>query len=256
MLARAQTVTGNRFQVTASRGKPALDRSGSIIFSSGAAGAAHVMAHRMADEGRFEDGRRWLGEWLNDHEGSGSEWIHLQFHMAVFELAIDDWNAAYTRFMDEVLPAAESTEYALTDAPALLWRLALTAPRPVNLPWDALRQTALRRMERPSDPFVTLHNLLALAGAGDVASIEQWLETRPRGVPSRPERLVERMAEALLAYTTEEYRRAAAVLREVVPELPCLGGSSAQLELFEELERSCRHRLDDGRVALEWADAA
>jgi len=224
---------------------PVQDISGYTVFSEGTAGAAHVMAHRMLDESRIEFGHQLLGEWLEGRTGSGSDWIHLQFHMAVFELELGNWDAAYTRFMEEILPAAATTEEALTDAPALLWRLALTAPEPVELPWQALRRTALARMQRPSDPFVELHNLLALAGACDLASIEQWLQRRPDGVPSRPEHLVERMAVALHAYTTRAYQHAATVLQSVVPQLSQIGGSRAQNQLFQRLEEWCWQQNSD-----------
>ncbi len=235
---------------------PVQDISGYTVFSAGDAGAAHVMAHRMLDENRIELGHRLLGDWLQGRTGSGSEWIHLQFHMAVFDLALGNWGAAYTRFMDEILPAAATTEEALTDAPALLWRLALTAPEPVELPWQALRRTALARMQRPNDPFVELHNLLALAGAGDLASIEQWLQSRPANVPSRAECLVEKMAVALQAYAARAYQHAATVLQTVVPQLAQVGGSRAQNLLFRQLEESCWIQISDARIAPRYANVA
>ena len=170
--------------------RPVHDVSGYTIFSSGDAGDAHVMAHRMLDENRIELGHQLLGEWLQKHSGSGSDWIHLHFHMAIFELVMGDWHGAYKRFMNEILPAATASEEALTDAPALLWRLALTFPGDIELPWEALRNTALNRMQRPSDPFVELHNLLALAGARDVASIDEWLKSTSEG-PSGASRTVD-----------------------------------------------------------------
>jgi hypothetical protein len=206
------------------------------------------MAHRLLDENRIELGHQLLGDWLQSHTGSGSDWIHLQFHMAVFELAMNDWDAAYTRFMNEILPAAATTEEALTDAPALLWRLALTASEPVRLPWEALRRTALSRMRRPSEPFVELHNLLALAGASDLASIDDWLKTRPANVLSRRERLVEQMALALQAYVTGSYKYAAYMLRSVVPQLSKVGGSRAQNLLFRQLEEWCWDKVSDAAL--------
>jgi hypothetical protein len=155
----------------------ALDASGYEVFSDGDQGAAHVLAHRMVDTGQYELGRQLLGGWLDGHTGSGSQWVHLQFHMALFELATGHWEAAHRRFLDHVLPTAESSEDALTDAPALLWRLALSASDGTQLEWEPLRQSALKRMRRPSDPFVELHNLLALAGAGDLPSLDTYINS-------------------------------------------------------------------------------
>jgi hypothetical protein len=221
------------------------DSSGYTVFSAGDAGAAHVMAHRMLDENRIEIGHQLLGDWLRNQTGAGSDWIHLQFHMAVFELALNDWDAAYARFMHEILPTAATTEEALTDAPALLWRLALTGPDGTDLPWEAIRRTALFRMQRESEPFIELHNLLALAGAGDLASFDRWLEARPEHAPSRRERLVEQMAVALRAYVAGSYEHAAFLLRSIVPQLSQVGGSRAQNQLFLQMEEWCRDKVGE-----------
>jgi len=232
------------------------DSSGYTVFSAGDAGAAHVMAHRMLDEDQIELGHELLAEWLQNHSGSGSDWIHLQFHMAIFELALNDWDAAYTRFMNEILPTATTTEEALTDAPALLWRLELTASEPVVLPWEPLRRTALSRMRQRSEPFVELHNLLALAGAEDLTNINRWLETRSTQESSRRERLVEQMASALRAYITGSYEHAAFVLHRIAPQLSKVGGSRAQNLLFRQLEEKCWDKVNDLRVAPLYVSVA
>jgi hypothetical protein len=219
------------------------DASGFEIFSSGAAGVAHDIAHQMLDKGEHELGHQTLGAWLDAHEGAGSEWIHLHWHMGVFEIALGYWHAAYERFRAQILPAALGTEDALTDAPAMLWRLALAAPCAVDLPWEPVRVRAVFSMRRPSDAYVELHHLLAFAGAGDLDSIDRWL-ARPRSdeLPVR-RRLVVRMAEALRAYAAGDYRNAGWLLDETVPRLAEVGGSRAQNELFADIEKACWQRL-------------
>jgi hypothetical protein len=236
--------------------RPVHDVSGYTIFSAGDAGTAHTMAHRMFDENRIELGHQLLSEWLQKHSGSGSEWIHLHFHMAIFELAMDDWDAAHTRFMNEILPAAATTEEALTDAPALLWRLALTSPGDIELPWEALRNTALSRMQRPSDPFVELHNLLALAGAGDVAGIDRWLKSQSAKLLSRRGQLVEQMALSLRAYAAGYYRHAAIIMQRTVPKLSLVGGSRAQNLLFAQLEKCCWDKVGNGKTDRHYPKVA
>ena len=221
------------------------DISGYTVFSAGDAGTAHVMAHQMLDDNKIELGHQLLGEFLESHSGSGSDWIHLHFHMAIFELAIGDWDASYTRFINEILPAATTTQEALTDAPALLWRLALTAPDAIELPWEALRKSAIVSMQRPSEPFVELHNLLALAGAGDLASMDCWLESRPAYGLSRRERLVGQMAVALRAFVKGSYEYAAITMQRTVPQLPKVGGSRAQNQLFQQLEQLSWDRVSE-----------
>ena len=218
----------------------ARDVSGYELFSHGDQGAAHVLAHEMVDTAQYERGRQLLGRWLDVHSGSGSQWVHLHFHMAIFELATGHWDAAHRRYLEHVLPTAESSEDALTDAPALLWRLALSAPQGTELEWEPLRQTALNRMRRPSDSFTELHNLLALAGAGDLGSLDRYTKTRT--ADSFDMRLVVKLATALLAYVKGHYYRAADLLWGLLPRIPEIGGSRAQIQLFEQMATASLHK--------------
>ncbi len=211
------------------------DISGYEIFDQGETGAAHALAHHCLDNGQIISGHRALGKWLDGHGGSGSDWVHLQFHMGIFELELGQWRQAYARFLAEVLPTAAATTEALTDAPALLWRIAMAAPGTVSLPWQPLRQTALSCIDDSNSPFVQAHNLLALAGAGDGAAIEYWLKDKRDRAQSLRQRLVVRFAEALAALATGSFEQAGAMLEAILPELSAIGGSHAQNGIFRQL---------------------
>jgi hypothetical protein len=232
----------------------AVDASGYEIFSDGDQGTAHVFAHHMVDTNQYERGRQLLGGWLDGHTGAGSQWVHLQFHMAVFELATGHWEDAHSRYLDHVLPTAESSEDALTDAPALLWRLALSAPEGTELEWEPIRRTALARMHRPSDPFTELHNLLALAGAGDQASLDRYMNTRTED--SFHMGMVFKLATALSAYVECHYRRAAELLWGLLPRIPEIGGSRAQIQLFEQMAATSWRKATAGSQSSWHAQAA
>jgi hypothetical protein len=210
------------------------DISGFGVFSHGDAGEAHIMAHRMLDEGRHELGHRLLGAWLEGHDGSGSDWTHIQWHMAIFEIAVGQWEAALDRFEAHILPVATHTDDALTDAPAMLWRLQLAAPRPVSLAWEPVHATAVRRLARPSSPYVELHCLLALAGVGDVGGLDRWLRGRRETEDPRA-KLLAQMGVGLQAFAAEDYELSAVVLAAAAPKVSALGGSHAQNQLFEQI---------------------
>jgi len=210
------------------------DVSGFGVFSQGDAGQAHVMAHRMLDEGRHELGHRLLGTWLDGRDGSGSDWTHLQWHMAVFEIAVGKWEAALKRFETHILPVATQTYDALTDAPAMLWRLQLAAPGPVTLAWEPVRSTALHRLTHPSSSYVELHCLLALAGAGDVEGLDRWLHGR-RATEDPRAKLLAQMGVGLRAFAAGDDELSALVLATAVPRVSELGGSHAQNLLFEDI---------------------
>ena len=236
--------------------RTARDVSGYALFSAGDLGAAHVMAHRMLDTGQLRLGHKYLGQWLDTHDGSGSQWIHLQFHLAVFELAVGDWQGAFDRFRESILPTVATSEDALTDAPAVLWRLQLDAPSDVELPWRPLRARALERMQRPSDPFVELHNLLALAGAGDVENLDSWLNSHRFSAGSRRRNILKDIAVALRAFAAEDYALAASVFEISVPHVSDLGGSQAQCELFEQIRQESLRRAGSDIFMPVYAGAA
>lgn len=210
------------------------DVSGFALFSRGDAGEAHVMAHRMLDEGRHELGHRLLGAWLGNNDGSGSCWTHLQWHMGVFELAVGQWDAALRRFEREILPVVRSSQDALTDGPAMLWRLALAAPRPMDFDWEPAREAAARRLAEPCDAYVELHCLLALAGAGDLHGLDHWMNTR-RTAPGPKSKVLTAMGVGLRAFAAGDYRLAGPVLAGAAPQVSLLGGSHAQNELFTQI---------------------
>jgi hypothetical protein len=204
------------------------------VFSHGDAGEAHVAAHRMLDEGRHELGHRLLGAWLEGRDGRGSDWTHIQWHMAIFEIAVGKWEAALKRFERQILPVAANTYDALTDAPAMLWRLQLAAPRPVTLAWEPVHATAVHRLALPSGPYVELHCLLALAGSGDVAGLDRWLHGRPVTQDPRAT-LLAQMGVGLRAFASNDYELSAAVLAAAAPKVSELGGSHAQNLLFKDI---------------------
>lgn len=203
------------------------------VFSKGEVGRMHVLAHQLTDERRYELGHRVLGEWLDNRKGHTSEDVHLHWHMGVFELAVSEWSSAYARFNEHILPAVERGE-AATDAPAMLWRLRLDAPRRAPLPWEVARAYAISGLRDESDGFIVLHHLLALAGAGDIPSLDAWLHA-PTIDEAHGGFVLARLAEGLRAFASEDYRAAAARLGATLPWLVHVGGSDAQRELLHRM---------------------
>jgi hypothetical protein len=94
------------------------------------------------------------------------------------------------------------------------------------------------------DPFLDVHGAL-LRAAVEPGSADEWREE----VYSKYQRadhpltgLVADLAEGFAAFTAGAYGRAAALLAEVLEDLPRLGGSHAQRGLVEETLREARRR--------------
>jgi hypothetical protein len=207
---------------------PVLDISGYRIFSQGELGHAHAMAHRMLDSGHLARGRRELGAWLEGREGEGSDWVHVQWHMLVFELADGAWGEAHARFLAHVLPGVRAGE-AATDGPAGLWRLALTAAGPVDLPWETVQRVAKRRL-------------------GDLDGLDHWLDTYV--VRNAVDRVLAVLGWALRCFADGDWTGAVHAFDHALPELSSLGGSRAQNELFHDLCAAARLRVSANDLHL------
>ncbi len=206
------------------------DATGYEIFSSGDVGAAHEMAHRMLDEGREHEGYVRLKAWLGHRSGSGSEWVHIQWHMAVFEIWAGELESARARYEREILPAV-ATGQALTDGPSLLWRLLMASESSAVVDWEPIRQAALA-IEPSDHPYVDLHRALAFAGAGDVGALTEWLDQKLAGAVRATTQTLLGLGWALRCYASGDYRAAATLFDQVVSRVGELGGSRAQNEVF------------------------
>ncbi|MEM7366082.1 MAG: hypothetical protein AAF525_18865 [Pseudomonadota bacterium] len=226
----------------------AQDRYGHEIFSDQRSGHLHVLAHQASDHELPEWGMETLEGALSDRLLLDSRWLHLHFHMARFEIDLGRWHAAFDRFRHHYIPAILRGCDVLTDAPALLWWLAMSAPLPVELPWGMVHGVALRAIHQSADPFIQLHQLLAFAGARDVNSLRVYvtrlsLEVTPTAQTLRA------MANALLSLAEGAYQQAADRIARRLPELISLGGSHAQQSLFTELWRYCEEQATKQNVA-------
>lgn len=196
-------------------------------FADGPLGEAHVRAHRAFDAGAALEGHAALGWFFARHRSNGPRWTHLQWHQMVFEVQLGRIDAAHRRFTEHVAPAIRRGE-ALTDGPQALWRLALASPG-LRLDWSDARDVAARRLAAGGDgPFVTWHHLLAVAGAGDLGSLEAFVR---RAAPG-PLRVG---ASALAAWVRGDHDALADVLARVDPARGPWAGSDAQNTLIAQL---------------------
>lgn len=209
------------------RASTQVDASGSPLFSAGTLGALHVFVHRCLDADEPTRAAPTLRRFLRDHPARDAATVHLHWHLLVLDVGLGSWDAAYGRFSQHVLPWI-APGHARTDGPSALWHLALACGDPNRLPWaPAARLARVHLNER--DPFLALHDALALAGAGAVAALDEWLERRASDEGSP----LLRFGRGLRAHVSGDHAQAARLLRSAQHGLAELGGSRAQHGLFE-----------------------
>ena len=212
------------------------DSSGFAAFSSGDAGRAHVKAHELLEHGQHERGYQFLTRWLDEYPSAGVEWIHLHWHVAVFAIGTGRTEEAYDRYVRFIEPEIPR-HLALTDAPSLLWRLALEG---VVLDWEPAHAAAAARTRVDGDPYVELHHALAFAGARDLQKLDAWLDEHLLGHrgrnrrEARPSALLG-VAVALRLFANDDFTVAARLLETTSQQVSSLGGSHAQNALFGEI---------------------
>ena len=217
-------------------------------FSAGDGGKVHDRVHHLIDDERYDEALTLLSGWLDRHEGSGSEWVHLQWHMAVLEISAGRPLDALERFRVYIRPAVRAGE-AVTDAPSLLWRLCLAGTRGLEPDWDRVRAAADRHEDHGRDPYVELHDVLALTGARDFRSLDRKLDALLESVGSKQDRILLRTAWGLRTFASHDYRVAAALLADSEVNASQLGGSRAQNGLFAQIREEACSRSSQQRLA-------
>ena len=203
--------------------------------------AHHVLAHVFEMTGHGEPGLRWM----NEHRAGWAEGTvvanHVEWHLALFDLARGDEQSALLRYDRKIRPVSGSGGHIadLIDASSLLWRLHL---RGVDLGsrWAGLAAAWGPHLEDRFCSFHDVHAMLAFVGARDwtrAHGLERLL-SRSRLMPTRhgeTTRLVGLPAcRALIAFGLGDDALAISLLASLPAMVHQLGGSHAQRSVFHQ----------------------
>ena len=186
--------------------------------------AAHQRVHGFFEAGDPSGGADFIRAWLADYDRAGHLHCHLSWHLALFELARGDAERARATYLDSIRPsvAQSAPMLSLADSASFLWRWRLYgAAPPLDQQWGEVAAHARRHFPQASLAFADLHAAFAEAATGD----DEFVQRRIGGLHhlARDGRLPSgNVAPALCA--------GAAALAD----LPRIGGSHAQREVFED----------------------
>lgn len=206
--------------------------------------ATHSVAHVYFERGDARTGADVLGTWLQGFDNPASSYVHLSWHLALFELALGQYEQALARYERDIRPSVVAKSMpTLADSASFLWRVQMyrgatsaeIAPAP--LPWEEVRALAAPMAEHPGFAFQVAHAAFALAACEDHAGLTMMLEHLQRSA-SQGDRFIRDMVVPLVQgigdFAQGEYARAAQALEPVCPQLVRIGGSHAQREVFED----------------------
>jgi hypothetical protein len=200
---------------------------------------SHSLAHIFYETGEHAAGTAFLDAWMPGYERSAALFGHLHWHHALFELAAGQYRRVLNRYDQHLRPSVVDGAAlgALADAAALLWRCELYGLSATPLPWEEVRDFAVRSFPRAGTTWADLHCAIAFAASGDQESLQRLIgELRSRlGAGRLPAgAVVPLLVEGIAAYARGAYEETVAKIAPVAEQIVRVGGSNAQRELFED----------------------
>ena len=210
----------------------------SLKIRPGNAVAAHSGAHSYFEMGDHEAGTAFLGGWLPGFDKRAQYYVHLSWHLALFELATGHYQRAFDLYEANIRPSVVAGKAtSLNDSASLMWRWQIYAGQAPPFSWDEVREIAAPAAQTPGPAFRDAHAALALAASGDDAIMDQMLDrldaAAKAGNPLISEMTLP-LAKGIRAFAQGDYAQAVAQLEPVFPQLARMGGSHAQREVFED----------------------
>ncbi len=212
----------------------------SLALNPRTAHGVHQRVHGYFEAGDAPGGADFVEHWLEGYERAGHLHCHLSWHLALFELARGNSERAKAIYVDSIRPsvAQSAPMLSLADSASFLWRWRIyDATPPLDEAWAEVAAHARRHFPRASLAFADLHAALAEAATGDDAGLRDriaGLENLVRDGRLPPGGVAPALCAGAAALSRGDDRTAAQVLEAALADLPRIGGSHAQREVFED----------------------
>ena len=203
--------------------------------------AVHAVAHVMEMQDRRRDGIAWLRERERNWNACNNFRFHLWWHLALFHLELEQYDEVL-RLYDREFRAEPTDEYLdICNATSMLWRLEERGVE-VGDRWGELAEVSAARIDGHGLIFPDMHFMMALEAAGDTArgdALLRSLEVASHATGVTQARVIEdvglALARAIAAWYRRDYHGVVETLLPIRYELPALGGSHAQRDLFHQI---------------------
>ena len=200
--------------------------------------ACHSMTHVHFERGDASSGEDFLGAWLLGFDAPPSSYVHLSWHLALFELAQGKYQETLDRYEKYIRPSVVAKSMStLNDSASLMWRLQMYCGAPPPKPWEEVLTIAAPAAERPGAAFRDAHAALAFSASGDYEAMAK-MTSRLRKVGEEGDTfardVVLPLVQSIEAFAQENYAESVRLMEPVFPQLVRVGGSHAQREVFED----------------------
>ena len=220
------------------RGTPLVERS--LAANPRNAHAAHQRVHGYFESGDAAGGAGFVENWLQGYERAGQLHCHLSWHLALFELARGNTERARAIYLGNIRPsvAQAAPMLVLADSASFLWRWRFYGAVPsLDQEWAEVAAHARRHFPQASLAFADLHAALAEAATGDDDGLQfriAGLQRLARDGRLPPGEAALALCSGAAALGRGDNAEAARILESTLTDLPRIGGSHAQREVFED----------------------
>lgn len=199
---------------------------------------AHVKAHVHYEAGERQDGLRFLQQWITGYAREGLLHCHINWHIALWQLELGDFDAAMQAYLQGVHPGGSwgPPINAFTDGAAFLWRAELAGHPGKPELWHELKRYGNKWFPATGLAFADVHRALTYAATGDEAALETMLhELKDREDAGKllAGPIVPQLAQAFGAFARKDFQKALALIEPHMAEHERIGGSRAQRRLID-----------------------
>ncbi|MEM7250609.1 MAG: tetratricopeptide repeat protein [Pseudomonadota bacterium] len=224
----------------------------------------HAVAHVLVMQGRIDEGVNWL-EGLSRHWADANQMRHhLWWHLCLFLLEREEHDRIVELLTTEIRNPESPLVKAVPDATidiqnvaSLLMRLELRGVD-VSAHWPMLADVCAGRVSNHANAFSNAHDMMILAANGEFELADQLLlsmrerhESPDRSLAVSYSAAGIAACEAVLAHRKRDYAIVIERLAPVRHDLPLIGGSHAQRDIFFQLLiDAAMHQQRDDLVSL------
>lgn len=218
---------------------------------------AHALAHGYYEAGDWNAGASYVSGWLPEYDRRSQLHGHISWHLALCELALGNPARAHEIYTDalRVTVTHGPQVISLADPAAFLWRSQIYSEEASDREdWGEIAAFARKNFPQSGMHFADLHAVMADVAIGDIAVAQKRIaDMRERLAGGRlPQgEVIPAISEGLVAFGKGDYAAAADLIEAVLPELPRVGGSHAQREIFDDTYIVACLRAGRGSAARE-----
>ncbi|MBC8129743.1 MAG: tetratricopeptide repeat protein [Rhizobiaceae bacterium] len=194
----------------------------------------HAVGHVFEMRGDTAAGIDWLERGRSDWSRCNNFSFHMSWHLALLHLERGDHETVLAVYDREVRPVQTDDFRDVANAVSLLWRLERSGVD-VGDRWDDLTEVVRRRRTDTTLVFATLHTLLALVAIGDekgAADLLAALEAKSLGTCDQSRVAAEIGLPLARVVMGSRGRRDGSTLDRLLRDIPKIGGSNAQRDVF------------------------